>query len=81
MVVGDSHGRAITSRFYQLYKESVYKNKTNQFPTVISIASAGKLFIPCFYFYDSTLEMIKKHKPKRVLFVQRWLEYLVYFDK
>ena len=25
--------------------------------------------------------MIKKHKPKRVLFVQRWLQYLIHFDR
>ncbi len=25
--------------------------------------------------------MIKTHKPQRILFVQRWLAYLLYFDR
>ena len=74
-VIGDSHAVRLSYRFQQLYFDSKTANKTDQFPTVVTMALLERPLNAENYLLQFSIDMIKKHRPKRVLFLCHWFIY------
>ena len=67
----------ISYRFQQLFRDSVKNNKTDEFPTIVSIIRRAFALVPSNYVLNYSLSMIKHYKPKRVLLACHWIVYSV----
>lgn len=75
-LIGDSHAIMGRFRFNNLFEEYEKKGTTNEFPTVVTLTSAPRPYISCNPFVNFTMDLIRKHKPQKVLFIQFISAYL-----
>lgn len=66
---------AILYRFQKLYEQSRQNKKLDQLPTILAVVSMAHATIRQNEIVDFTINIIKRHKPKRILFANSWIAY------
>ncbi len=74
-LIGDSHLEKISYRFQELFRRSQIKGTLDKFPTVLAALRRGIIMGEENLLLNFTRELVKKHKPKRILFVWNWIYY------
>jgi hypothetical protein len=74
-LIGDSHLEKISYRFQELFRRSQIKGTLDRFPTVLAALRRGVIMGEENSLLNFTRELVKKHKPKRILFVWNWIYY------
>ncbi|KAF0711446.1 hypothetical protein As57867_005258, partial [Aphanomyces stellatus] len=74
VVLGDSHANMVAPRFSHLFE--LAKNESNSFPQVMFRTRDGTTPLACTESHAADVAFIKATKPKAVMYISNWIQFL-----
>ena len=74
VVIGDSHANMISHRFVKLFEDA--KAALKKFPTIVYKTINGTPSLPCHPAFAVNMKLVKKTRPKALLVVTNWPQFL-----